>query len=76
MEVEIGRHSVMFQAGTPSDISIISEETWKKIGSPMLQEAHVKALNALWKRMKFKGKFTYQYGFRERNIQALCYWQI
>lgn len=58
------RHSVMFQVNTASDISIISKETWKKVGSPKLQETQVKALNVSGERMKFRSKFPCQYGKR------------
>lgn len=55
METEIKKHPIKLQVYTASDISIIPEETWEKMGSLKLQGTKVKAQNASGKRMKFKG---------------------
>ncbi|VDO53234.1 unnamed protein product [Haemonchus placei] len=56
VEVVVNKHSVGFLLDTGSDITLLNEDVWKKMGFPKLEKTNITVKNASGDRMKIRGK--------------------
>ena len=70
MYIKINNVKVKLQLDTGSDISIINEETWKKIGTPLLKKTDKVACRVSGKRLDFKDAFTYNISFVGKMLKS------
>ncbi|KAA3680332.1 uncharacterized protein DEA37_0004615 [Paragonimus westermani] len=60
-------------ASTISDITLISRDTWRKLGRPQLLPTHHTARNASGGTLKLAGEVTCEVTFGDSRIKACCF---
>ena len=70
VQVKINGEMVRLQLDTGSDISIINEETWKRIGRPLLTKTNKVARGVSGKQLKFKGELLCDVSFLGKTLSS------
>lgn len=73
IEIKINGCNVNCLLDTGSDISIIDEVTWKKIGFPKLQNTKKIARSVSGNKLKFKGEFFTNVSLKENAVKTKLY---
>ena len=68
--VKINNNKVKLQLDTGSDILIINEETWKKVGKFLLKKTDMVAHGVSGKKLNFKGIFTCNISFVGKTLKS------
>lgn len=71
--VEINSIPIRLQIDTASDITILSNESWQKIGSPQTTMTDHAARNASGDPLPLLGHFKCQMVFKGKQISSMCY---
>ncbi|GAB1600223.1 uncharacterized protein K02A2.6-like, partial [Argonauta hians] len=58
VETALNGHKVKFLLDTGSDLTVINEQAWKRIGSPVLRRTTKIARGVSGKKLNFKGEFS------------------
>ncbi|KAK4470004.1 hypothetical protein MN116_000030 [Schistosoma mekongi] len=73
VSVQINGQEVSLQLDTASDITIISRETWIKIGKPVLCSTEQLAVSATGNRLQIVGKIVCSVTFNDITMNGVCY---
>ena len=73
VQVKTNGEKVKLQLYTGSDISIVNEETWKKIGRPILNPTDKVARGISGKRLRFRGEFLCDVSFLGKTKKTEIY---
>lgn len=73
IDIIINGVSATLQIDTASDISVISQETWKHIGSPCLLSTTLTATDASNNHLQFDGEFPCSIEFNGQIKNTTCY---
>ncbi|KFD63475.1 hypothetical protein M514_08570 [Trichuris suis] len=74
ISVNIEKKAVIFQIDTGSDLTIISVQTWKQLGSPPLSDtSSVRATTYSGDTIPLRGSFRCAYSFGTHSVSGTCY---
>ena len=73
VDVSINGHTVTLLLDSGSDISIIDEDTWKKIGRPKLRETSKMAKSVCGRKVEFKGELWCNISFNDQTYKTKVY---
>ncbi|MFH4976831.1 hypothetical protein AB6A40_003540 [Gnathostoma spinigerum] len=67
-----GQH-LKFRVDTGSDITVLSQRTWERLGSPSLTSTSLEATDVSGNTMSFLGQLDCDFRFQGYSAQATCY---
>ncbi|XP_055695953.1 uncharacterized protein K02A2.6-like [Lutzomyia longipalpis] len=72
LTVRVNNNAIQFQFDTAADVTIITRDTWKQIGSPSLKNTHIGLKDAQTNPMNISGELFCNVSFRgqEKRIRA------
>uniref|UniRef100_A0A182HJH6 Peptidase A2 domain-containing protein n=1 Tax=Anopheles arabiensis TaxID=7173 RepID=A0A182HJH6_ANOAR len=65
--------TINLQLDTASDITVISQQTWQKLGSPNIQPVTIQAINASGKPLHLSGEFQCTININGQTQQGRCF---
>ncbi|KAK5984143.1 Peptidase A2 domain-containing protein [Trichostrongylus colubriformis] len=69
----VNNYHVRFLLDTGSDITLLNEKTWKKMGSPVLERTNIVVKNASGEQMKIHGKLKCKIKMRDAETDGYAY---
>lgn len=72
-DIKMNNKNIRFQIDTGSDLSIISEDSWKKIGKPTLVRSEKVAKGVTGRKLNFIGEFMCNISFGGKTCKAKVY---
>ncbi|KAK6033049.1 hypothetical protein OSTOST_00748 [Ostertagia ostertagi] len=73
LEANLNNYDVKFLLDTGSDITLLNEKTWKKMGSPVLERTNVVVKNASGEHMKINGKLRCKIKMKGVETEGYAY---